>query len=139
MDAHGQEKCARPHMAFEVRNATASRLDLSIPQSGIQLATAHPAHFFTVDVEEYFQVNALESAVSYADWPLHESRVAGSVDKLLKLLRSHEARATFFVLGWIADRQPEVVRMIAAEGHEIASHGFRHQKVTSLDRESFAS
>jgi polysaccharide deacetylase family protein (PEP-CTERM system associated) len=91
-------------------------------------------HFFTVDVEEYFQVRALESAVSREDWLSHPSRLARSIDALLETLDRHDARATFFVLGWIARHRPEVVLSIAAAGHEIASHGFWHEQVTALDR-----
>src|ERR1043166_5800696 len=95
------------------------------------------SHFFTVDVEEYFQVKALESAVKREDWHAHPSRVQRSIDALLTVLERHGAKGTFFVLGWIADNRPDVVRAIAAAGHEIASHGYWHQRVTALDREAF--
>jgi polysaccharide deacetylase family protein (PEP-CTERM system associated) len=95
------------------------------------------SHFFTVDVEEYFQVKALESAVSRDDWSSRPTRVAASIDALLETLNRHNARGTFFVLGWIARHRPEVVLAIAAAGHEIASHGFWHERVTRLDRETF--
>jgi polysaccharide deacetylase family protein (PEP-CTERM system associated) len=94
------------------------------------------SHFFTVDVEEYFQVRALESAVSREEWISCPSRLAGSIDALLERLDGHNARGTFFVLGWIAKHRPEVVQAIAAAGHEIASHGFWHERVTSLDRQA---
>jgi len=94
------------------------------------------SHFFTVDVEEYFQVKALESAVSRDEWPSRPSRLAQSIDALLEALDRHNARGTFFVLGWIAKHRPEVVRAIAAAGHEIASHGFWHERVTALDRDT---
>jgi len=100
----------------------------------------HPqptSHFFTVDVEEYFQVKALESAVSREEWISRPSRLAGSIDALLQLLERHNARGTFFVLGWIAEHRPEVVRAIASAGHEIASHGFWHERVTSLSLKAF--
>jgi polysaccharide deacetylase family protein (PEP-CTERM system associated) len=95
------------------------------------------SHFFTVDVEEYFQVKALESAVSREEWISCPSRLARSIDELLETLDRHGARGTFFVLGWIAAYRPEVVRAISAAGHEIASHGFWHERVTALDRDSF--
>jgi polysaccharide deacetylase family protein (PEP-CTERM system associated) len=94
-------------------------------------------HFFTVDVEEYFQVKALESVVSPGDWLSRPSRVARSIDSLLGMLDQRGIKGTFFVLGWLAEHRPEVVRGIAAAGHEIASHGFRHQRVTALDAEGF--
>ena len=96
-----------------------------------------PTHFFTVDVEEYFQVRALRSVVSRDDWLSRPSRVAKNVDDLLDCLSRHGARGTFFVLGWIARYRPEVVRSIASAGHEIASHGFWHEQVTALDRAAF--
>lgn len=95
------------------------------------------SHFFTVDVEEYFQVKALESAVPRADWLSHTTRVARSIDILLESLARHGARGTFFVLGWLAKHRPEVVRSIAAAGHEIASHGFWHERVTALTPDGF--
>jgi polysaccharide deacetylase family protein (PEP-CTERM system associated) len=95
------------------------------------------SHFFTVDVEEYFQVRALESAVSREDWLSRESRLERSIGELLESLSRHGATGTFFVLGWVARHRPEVVRAIAAAGHEIGSHGFWHQRVTDLDRDSF--
>ncbi len=88
------------------------------------------AHHFTVDLEEYFQVSAFEPHVARAEWDRFESRVVGQVDLLLDLLARHEARATFFVLGWVAQRRPELIRAIAGAGHEIASHGWDHVRVT---------
>lgn len=94
-------------------------------------------HFFTVDVEEYFQVKALESAVAQDDWISYPSRVGQSVDVLLDVLGRRGIRGTFFVLGWIAKHRPEVVRAIASQGHEVASHGFRHERVTALTPKAF--
>lgn len=94
-------------------------------------------HFFTIDVEEYFQVKALESVVSRDQWLTRPSRVAGSVDQLLAALARRGASATFFTLGWLAKYRPQVVRSIAAAGHEIASHGFAHERVTSLTPRAF--
>lgn len=88
------------------------------------------AHHFTIDLEEYFQVSAFEGRVPRAEWERLESRVAGQAALLLELLARHEARATFFVLGWLAERQPDLIRTIAAAGHEIASHGWDHVRVT---------
>jgi polysaccharide deacetylase family protein (PEP-CTERM system associated) len=95
------------------------------------------SHFFTVDVEEYFQVRAMESVVSREQWSSHPSRVARSVDILLAALERHGARGTFFVLGWLAKHRPEVVRAIADSGNEVASHGFGHERVPTLGREMF--
>jgi polysaccharide deacetylase family protein (PEP-CTERM system associated) len=95
------------------------------------------SHFFTVDVEEYFQVKALESAVSRDEWVSRPSRLARSIEALLETLDRHSVQGTFFALGWIAEHRPEVVSAIAAAGHEIASHGFWHERVTALDRDAF--
>jgi polysaccharide deacetylase family protein (PEP-CTERM system associated) len=95
------------------------------------------SHFFTVDVEEYFQVKALESVVRRDDWLSRPSRVARSIDSLLETLDRHQARGTFFVLGWLAEHRPDVVLSIAAAGHEIASHGYWHERVTALDANAF--
>lgn len=94
-------------------------------------------HHFTVDVEEYFQVSALEAYAPYASWEGFESRVERSVERLLALLAEKEATGTFFTLGWVAERHPEMMRRIAEAGHEIASHGFRHELVTRLTPEQF--
>jgi polysaccharide deacetylase family protein (PEP-CTERM system associated) len=113
---------------------------VSAPLDTPLLPSMHPnttSHFFTVDVEEYFQVRALESAVSREEWISRPSRLAGSIDDLLQRLDRYGARGTFFVLGWIAEHRPEIVHAIAAAGHEIASHGFWHERVTALDRDAF--
>ena len=104
------------------------------------MSTAHRAsttHIFTVDVEEYFQVSAFERLVSRADWEALPSRVERSTDMLLDLLARRGMTGTFFTLGWIADKHPAVVRRIADAGHEVASHGWWHRRVTSLTHEEF--
>jgi len=88
------------------------------------------AHHFTVDLEEYFQVSAFEGRVARSDWEGFESRVGAQTALLLDLMARHEARATFFVLGWLAERQPELIQAIARAGHAIASHGWDHVRVT---------
>ena len=96
-----------------------------------------PAHHFTVDVEEHFQVSAFEPYLPREQWDTMESRVAPNVARLLSLLRTHGARATFFVLGCVAERHPEVVTSIAGEGHEVASHGWDHRRVTQQTPDEF--
>jgi polysaccharide deacetylase family protein (PEP-CTERM system associated) len=91
----------------------------------------------TVDVEDYFQVSAFEKHIAYADWDRKELRVDRNVKRILDLFARHDVKATFFVLGWIAERLPGMVRDIAAAGHEIASHGLNHTRVTQQEREDF--
>jgi polysaccharide deacetylase family protein (PEP-CTERM system associated) len=95
------------------------------------------AHHLSVDVEEYFHVSAFERFVSRESWDTMPSRVERSVVTLLELFEMHGARATFFTLGWLAHRQPHIVRNIAAAGHEIASHGWDHRRVTAQTRTAF--
>lgn len=91
----------------------------------------------TVDVEEYFQVSAFDHLVSYATWDRFESRVEASAERILEHLAEANVRATFFVLGWIAQKNPGLVRKVAALGHEIGSHGYRHRLVYELTPEEF--
>ncbi|HEX5385592.1 MAG TPA: XrtA system polysaccharide deacetylase [Gemmatimonadales bacterium] len=93
---------------------------------------AAAAHVFSVDVEEYFQVLAFERAVPRRAWESLPSRVEASVDTLLELLARHGASATFFTVGWVAERKPALIRRIAAAGHGIAAHSWWHRRVTSL-------
>ncbi|HLQ24241.1 MAG TPA: polysaccharide deacetylase family protein, partial [Gemmatimonadales bacterium] len=96
-----------------------------------------PPHVFSVDVEEYFQVLAFEQVVSRASWDTLPSRVEESVGRLLELLARHSATATFFTVGWLAERKPALIRRIAEAGHEIASHSWWHRRVTALPPEEF--
>jgi polysaccharide deacetylase family protein (PEP-CTERM system associated) len=92
----------------------------------------------TVDVEDYFQVSAFEHRLRRADWDKMESRVVASTDRILSLLDGVSVRGTFFILGWVAERYPELVCRIAAAGHEIASHGYWHRLVYDLKPDQFA-
>lgn len=83
----------------------------------------------TVDVEDYFHVAALAPSISRDSWASRESRVVGNTQKLLGIFEQFDTRGTFFVLGWVAERHPKLVRDIAARGHEIACHGFSHRLV----------
>jgi polysaccharide deacetylase family protein (PEP-CTERM system associated) len=91
----------------------------------------------TVDVEDYFQVSALASSVSPASWDSRESRVVGNTEKLLTIFEQFDVRGTFFMLGWVAERYPHLVRDIAARGHEIACHGYSHRLVYEQSPEEF--
>jgi len=93
----------------------------------------------TIDVEEHFQVHNLEGAVDRASWDRHESRVDANVRRVLGLLDRYGVKATFFVLGWVAERRPELVAEIASRGHEIASHGYGHRLVYTQTRAEFTA
>src|SRR5690625_4091131 len=94
-------------------------------------------HAMTVDVEEYYHLSALAPAIPRQDWSLSASRVEHSTQRLLELFARHDLRATFFVLGWVADRYPALGRDIAAQGHEVAPHGYSHQLVYRQTPEVF--
>ena len=91
----------------------------------------------SVDVEDYFQVSAFDAVVSRASWDSRESRVVGNTRRLLDLFDREGVKATFFVLGWVAERFPALVGHIAAAGHEVASHGFGHQLLYTLTPRQF--
>jgi len=91
----------------------------------------------SVDVEDYFQVSAFESVIDRADWDRLACRVENNTRKALALFADADVKATFFVLGWVADRYPELVREIVDGGHELASHGYSHRRITMLDRAKF--
>jgi polysaccharide deacetylase family protein (PEP-CTERM system associated) len=91
----------------------------------------------TFDVEDYFHVSAFDRVVSRARWDSLEHRVTASTERVLSVLADADVHATFFVLGWVADRFPGLVRRIAAAGHELASHGYGHRLVYELTPEEF--
>ncbi len=91
----------------------------------------------TVDVEDYFQVSAMAPYIARSTWDGMECRVEHNVDRLLNRFESQGARATFFTLGWIAERYPAMIRRIVAAGHELASHGYGHQRANELSRSEF--
>jgi len=91
----------------------------------------------TIDVEDYYQVSAFESIVRFEDWDRHESRVERNTCRILDLLDERHIKATFFVLGWVAERQPKLVRTIHERGHEVASHGYSHQRVYTQPPDRF--
>ena len=82
----------------------------------------------TIDVEDYFQVSAFAHHIVREEWPSRECRIERNIDVILQLLSDNNVRATFFTLGWIAERYPTLVRRIVHEGHELASHGYGHER-----------
>lgn len=104
--------------------------------------THHPVaapirNAMTVDVEDYYQVSAMEPVVSRTDWDRHPSRVVRNTEAVLDLFEAHGVKATFFTLGWVAERHKALIRRIVADGHELASHGHEHIRVSSQNAESF--
>jgi polysaccharide deacetylase family protein (PEP-CTERM system associated) len=91
----------------------------------------------TIDVEEYFQVSAFDAILPRSRWDAMESRVVANTERLLDIFEEHDVRATFFVLGWVAERFPGLVSAIASHGHEVASHGYGHQLVYDLSPTAF--
>ena len=91
----------------------------------------------TIDVEDYFQVAALAEAVDRKDWHDMEYRVEANTDRLLSVLGDHNTKATFFTLGWVAEKSPALVRRIHDAGHEVASHGYSHQLIYKQTPEVF--
>lgn len=91
----------------------------------------------TIDVEDYFQVSAFAPYIARSEWDRRECRIERNVDRILSMLDRHQTQATFFTLGWIAERYPQLIRRIADQGHEIASHGHGHQRATDLDEADF--
>jgi polysaccharide deacetylase family protein (PEP-CTERM system associated) len=91
----------------------------------------------SVDVEDWFSVYNLSSLIPYSDWDKCESRVERNTVRLLDLFGKHEVEATFFVLGWVAERFPDLVKEIERRGHEVATHGYSHQLLTFMRPEEF--
>lgn len=83
----------------------------------------------SIDVEDYFQVSAFNENINLADWANYDCRVERNMERMLALFAQHDVKATFFTLGWIAEKYPKIVRQIVAEGHELASHGRQHIRV----------
>lgn len=98
---------------------------------------AEPRAALSVDVEEHFQVQAFASAVPREAWDRHPSRVVANTRRLLDLFDETGATGTFFTLGWVARRHPDLVREIARRGHEVASHGMDHRMLTELTPDAF--
>ena len=96
-----------------------------------------PVNAMSIDVEDFFQVQALADCYPRADWARMESRVERNMDEILALLAENNVKATCFTLGWIAERHPALVRRIVNEGHELASHGYEHVRADAQDRATF--
>ena len=93
----------------------------------------------SVDVEDWFQVGAFERTIDRADWPALECRVEANCDAVLHLFAEAGVRGTFFTLGWVAERDPALIRRIVDAGHELASHGYDHKRVFQMTAGEFAA
>ncbi|MCJ8292839.1 MAG: DUF3473 domain-containing protein [Colwellia sp.] len=93
----------------------------------------------TVDVEDYFHVSAFEKVINKSDWPSLEMRVERNTYRLLELFEQNKAKCTFFTLGWVAERCPNLIKAIVEQGHELASHGFSHQRATIMTPDEFCA
>ncbi len=91
----------------------------------------------TVDVEDYFQVSAFEKVIKAGQWDSLPQRVAQNTHRILDMFEQHQVKATFFTLGWVAERNPQLIRRIVDNGHELASHGYQHVRVTEQTPEQF--
>ena len=91
----------------------------------------------TIDVEDYFQVSAFAPHIARSEWPTRECRVERNIHVILDMLAKHDTKATFFTLGWIAERYPDLIRQIVAQGHELASHGYGHERASDMTEDAF--
>jgi polysaccharide deacetylase family protein (PEP-CTERM system associated) len=96
-----------------------------------------PTNYLTVDVEDYFQVAAFEKVISTDNWEQYECRVVANTSSILELFDAGRVKATFFIVGWIAERYPDLVLEIDRQGHEIGCHSYQHQKIYNLTPEQF--
>jgi polysaccharide deacetylase family protein (PEP-CTERM system associated) len=94
-------------------------------------------NLLTIDVEDWFHTSALEPYIKIDRWDSLETRLEPNLHRILGLLDAFQTKATFFVLGWVAERYPALVRQIDAQGHEICSHGYRHRLIYNLSRQTF--
>ncbi len=111
--------------------------DLGFPAPVAPPRAGTIANALTIDVEDYFQVWALSTHIQRSQWDSMPCRVERNVDRLLEMLEDHRARATFFTLGWVAERYPQLIRRIVAAGHELASHGYGHHRANEQSRAEF--
>lgn len=91
----------------------------------------------TIDVEEYFQVEAYANKIPKSDWHKYESRIDYQMDLMLSLFGEKKVKTTFFVLGIVAEKHPELIKNIVNKGHELASHGYNHQHITKISKSDF--
>ncbi len=103
------------------------------------MSTSAITNALTIDVEDYFQVSAFSPYIARSEWNSRECHVERNIGRILELLDSRDVKATFFTLGWIAERYPGMVRGIVQAGHELASHGYGHERANGQSRDAFHS
>lgn len=125
----------------QYRNVTDAPLDGAIASEARSGGSATAAHgivnAMSVDVEDYFQVSAFADQIKREDWDSHDCRVERNSDAILQMFADHNVRATFFTLGWVAERYPQLIRRMVEAGHELASHGYEHTRVHHQTEEEF--
>ncbi len=94
-------------------------------------------NIFTADIEEYFQVEAFSGYIRKDEWDHYPERVEKNTERLLEIMDLYEVKGTFFIVGWLAERKPDLVKMISRKGHEISSHGYSHTMVTKMTQREF--
>ena len=126
---------------IDLENINATQLGLGecLQRRRAALATANTdlANAMTVDVEDYFQVSAFEPHIDRSHWEKYPCRIERNTEAILELFDQHDATATFFTLGWIAKHYPKLIRRIVDHGHELASHGFSHERVQNQSTDTF--
>lgn len=106
----------------------------------MSFTTNNIVNYLTVDVEDYYHVSAFENVVNFESWNNYESRVVNSTMKILEILSEvGRIKGTFFVLGWVAEKHPGIVKEIDANGHEIACYSYRHRLVYNMIPDKFRS
>jgi polysaccharide deacetylase family protein (PEP-CTERM system associated) len=127
--------------SMRLRATEPARAELQSPSSTEAYRSrripASIANAMTIDVEDYFQVEAFASTIDRKDWDHRPRRVERNTQRLLDIFAEAEVKATFFILGWVAQRHPTLVQRIVTDGHELASHGFGHERVDSQSSEAF--
>lgn len=103
----------------------------------MQKTTETFSNLLSIDVEDYFHVEAFADRIPFSSWPQFSSRVRRNTERILEMLAEHGQHGTFFVLGWVAEREPGLVRAIAAAGHELACHSYAHRRVFTLTPKQF--
>jgi len=121
--------------SLEIQDFDDSALEVGIPRE--RRREPRCRNGLSIDVEDYYQVSAFEKSIAFSDWTKHESRVFGNTVRILEVLQHQRVKATFFILGWIAEFIPKVVREIAEAGHEIACHSYNHRLVYELTPSQF--